>query len=69
MLAVGLGIGGALASTPGIAAADSSDWLSSIDSLLSGSAVPAAATSDLNLAISFDGATLFQEGTAEALHR
>jgi hypothetical protein len=66
MLAVGLGIGGALASTPGIAAADSSDWLSSIDSLLSGSAVPAAATSDLNLAISFDGATLFQEGTAEA---
>lgn len=67
MLAVGLGIGGAIACIPGTAAADSStDWLSSVDSLLGGGAIPAAATSNLNLAISFDGATLFQEGSAEA---
>jgi len=66
MLVVGLGIGAAIASTPGIASADSSDWLSSIDSLLSGAAVPAADTAPLNLAISVDGVTLFQEGTAEA---
>lgn len=65
MLAVGLGIGGALASTPGTAAADSStDWLSSIDTLLSGGAAPAADTTDL--AISVDGVTLLQEGTAQA---
>ncbi len=68
MLAVGLGIGAAIASAPGIAAADSSDWLSSIDSLVSGLPVPAADTSGLglNLAISYDGATLFQDGTALA---
>ena len=34
LLAVGLGIGAALASTPGVASGDSStDWLSSIDQL------------------------------------
>jgi hypothetical protein len=67
VLAAGLGIGGAIASIAGTAAADSStDWLSSIDTLLSGGAVSAADTSALNLAISFDGATLFQEGSAEA---
>lgn len=66
MLAVGLGIGAAMACSPGIASADSSDWLSSIDSLVSGLSVPAADTAPLNLAISFDGATLFQEGSAEA---
>jgi hypothetical protein len=51
---------------PGVASADSSaDWLSSIDSLLG--AFPAADTSSgLNLAISEDGVTLFQEGTAHA---
>jgi hypothetical protein len=68
MLAVGLGIGAAIASVPGTAAADTSnDWLSSIDTLLTGGALPAATdTGGLNLAISMDGITLFQEGTAEA---
>src|ERR1035441_1505703 len=66
MLAVALGVGAAVAHSPVASADSSSDWLSSIDSLLSGGAVPAAATSDLNLAISFDGATLFQEGSATA---
>ncbi len=67
MLAVGLGIGAALASIPGTAAADSStDWLSSFDSLLSGLSAPAADTSSLNLSISMDGVTLMQDGTAHA---
>jgi hypothetical protein len=67
IVAVGLGIGAALASTPGIAAADSStDWLSSIDTLLAGGPLAAADTSAMNLAISIDGITLFQEGTAHA---
>ncbi len=68
MLAVGLGIGGAVAATPEIASADSTfDWLSTVDSFLSGSALSAADTTPaLNLAISFDGMTIFQEGTAEA---
>jgi hypothetical protein len=67
ILVAGVGIGAAVASMPGIASADSStDWLSSIDSLLGG-AFPAADTSSgLNLAISEDGVTLFQEGTAQA---
>ena len=43
LLAVGLGIGAALASTPGDASGDSStDWLSSMDQLLGGLSVPAA---------------------------
>ncbi len=64
---MGLGIGGALAATPGTASADSSDWLTAVDSFLSGVAVPAASdASALNLAISFDGMTLFQDGTAYA---
>lgn len=68
ILAVGIGIGGAVASMPGIAAADSSsDWLSLVDGFLSGGALSAADTTPaLNLAISFDGTTLFQEGTAYA---
>jgi hypothetical protein len=68
ILAMGIGIGGAVASMPGIAAADSSsDWLSAVDGFLSGGALSAAdSTPELNLAISFDGMTLFQEGTAYA---
>jgi hypothetical protein len=67
MLAIGLGIGGAVAATPGIASADSSfDWLSTVDTFLSGGAFPAATTPELNLAISFDGVPLFQTGTAYA---
>jgi hypothetical protein len=67
IVAVGLGIGAALASTPGIATADSStDWLSSIDTLLASGPLAAADTSATNLAISIDGITLLQEGTAQA---
>lgn len=67
MLAIGLGVGGAVAATPGIASADSSfDWLSTVDSFLTGGAFPAATTPELNLAISFDGMSLFQDGTAHA---
>jgi hypothetical protein len=53
---------------PGIAAADSSsDWLSLVDGFLSGGALSAAdSTPELNLAISFDGMSLFQDGTAYA---
>jgi hypothetical protein len=66
VLAVGVGIGAAVASIPGTASADSSDWLSSIDTLLS-AAVPAAdASSGLNMAISIDGVSLVQDGTAHA---
>jgi len=64
-LAVGLGIGAAWAHTPVASADTSSDWLSSIDGLLSG-ALPAPATSTLDLAISFNGTSLFSEGTATA---
>jgi hypothetical protein len=66
MLAVGLGVGAALIPSPGLASADSSsDWLASIDGLLAGSALPAA-SSGLNLAISYDGYSLFQDGNAIA---
>jgi hypothetical protein len=65
VLAVGLGIGLAAAAMPGNAWADSStDWLSSIDTLLG--AVPAASSSGGNEAISIDGVTLLQEGSAHA---
>ncbi|MGA8329142.1 MAG: hypothetical protein WB777_07605 [Mycobacterium sp.] len=62
VLAVGLGIGTAVA--PGIASADSStDWLSNVSGA---AAIPVLPTSDLNLAISVDGYSLLQEGTASA---
>jgi hypothetical protein len=65
-LAVGLGIGAALAASPGIAAADASnDWLSAFDLL--GGALPAPATSGLDLAISFDGYSLLSDGSASAV--
>ncbi len=61
-----LAIGAAVASSPGLAWADSStDWLSSIDGLLSG-ALPAADPSGLDLAISFDGMSLLADGNATA---
>jgi hypothetical protein len=65
-LALGFGIGAAVSAMPWVAFADPSvDPLSSID--LGALAVPdAASTPTLNLAISFDGMTLFQEGTASA---
>jgi hypothetical protein len=61
MLAVGLGIGLAVAATPGVAVADSSaDWL---NDLFGGAALPVP---DVNLAISIDGYSLVSEGTASA---
>jgi hypothetical protein len=60
VLAVGLGIGAAWAHTPVASADSSSDWLSSIDSLLSG-ASPASAT-PIDLDISFDGYTIYDGG-------
>lgn len=64
--AVGVGFGGAVASAPWLAAADaSSDWLTTLDGLLSGTALPAS-SSGIDLAISYDGYTLIQEGTANA---
>src|SRR5271163_1105615 len=68
ILAVGLGIGAAVASSPGIASADSStDWLSGLGDLLGGGDVPALTTpSSLDLAISYDGTSLFQSGDATA---
>jgi hypothetical protein len=66
VLAVGLGVGVGVAHSPGVASADSSsDFLSSIDSVLAGSALPAP-SSGLDLAISYDGYPLFQEGSASA---
>jgi hypothetical protein len=65
VLAVGLGIGVAWAHTPVASADSSTDWLSSIDSLLSGGALPAPATG-LDLAISFDGFPLVSDGNATA---
>jgi hypothetical protein len=79
ILAVGFGIAGAVASTPGIAAADSSDLLSAVDGSLGGLAAPADSLSslfpdlnlgslfpDVNVAISYNGASLFQDGSASA---
>jgi hypothetical protein len=61
-----LAIGAAVACAPGMARADSStDWLSSIDGALAG-ALPAADPSGLDLAISFDGMSLAQDGNATA---
>jgi hypothetical protein len=66
MLAVGLGIGAAVAHAPVASADSSSDWLSSIDSLVGGGALPAPSTG-LDLAISFDGMSLVQDGNATAI--
>ena len=61
LLAAGLGIGAALASTPGVASGDSStDWLSSIDQLLGGVSVLAADPAQaLDMQISIGGTLLF----------
>jgi hypothetical protein len=66
MLALGLGIGAAVAHSPVASADSSTDWLSSIDSLVSGGALPAPAVPELNLAISFDGYSLVSDGDAYA---
>jgi hypothetical protein len=66
ILAVGLGIGAAVAATPGIASADSNavDAAAFDPSPLIADAAPA--DSGLNLAISIDGFSLIQDGTATA---
>jgi hypothetical protein len=66
MLAVGLGVGAAVAHSPVASADSSTDWLSSIDGLLGGGALPALVPSDLNLSISFDGYQLINDGSAFA---
>src|SRR5271166_303952 len=66
ILGVGLGIGAALASTPGIAAADPTpdpNIYGAIDASVLQDALPAA---DSNIAISIDGFSLLHEGTAAA---
>jgi len=67
VLVGGLALGAAFASTPGTASADSSDWLSSVDSVLSGVAVPAdTPTSPLDIQISINGTDLFSTTDNEA---
>jgi hypothetical protein len=74
-LAIGLGIGAALAATPGVASADPQsplvpDVAASVDGLtgtLGTAAVDPVSLPGLNVAISMDGMTFFQEGTAIAL--
>jgi hypothetical protein len=65
MLAVGLAIGAAAGSTPGVASADTTtdpfSWLAGLDF-----ADPASSTSGLNLAISIDGYPLISDGSAFA---
>jgi hypothetical protein len=58
ILAVGLGIGAAAAYTPVASADSSTDWLSSVDSLLGAAAVPVV-PSALDYQISIDGYDLF----------
>src|SRR5579859_6077258 len=63
--AAGFACGATLAFSPltfaPLASADaSSDWLSTVDSLLGG--LPAAAATPINLDISFDGYTLYDGG-------
>jgi hypothetical protein len=59
LLAVGLSIGAALASTPGVASGDSStDWLSSIDQMLLGGLPVLAADTAQDMQISINGTSL-----------
>ena len=58
-IAVGLGIGAAAAQSPVASADTSSNWWSSIESLLAGGTLPAETTSTLDYQISFDGYDLF----------
>jgi hypothetical protein len=58
-IAVGLGIGAAVAHSPVASADTSTDWLSAIDTLLAGGAFPALVTPALDYQISFDGYDLF----------
>jgi hypothetical protein len=64
-LAVGLGIGAAWAHMPVASADTSNDWLSAVDSLLSG-ASPAADPAVTDFQISFNGVDLFSQVGNEA---
>jgi hypothetical protein len=67
VLGVGLGVGAALASIPGIAAADPSPDPNVVSAVDAASLFPApAADPSLNIDISVDGFTLLHEGTASA---
>jgi hypothetical protein len=66
LLAVGLGIGAAVAATPGIASADSTDVDAATFDPSALIADPVPALSGLDLAISIDGIPVFQSGTASA---
>ena len=66
MLAVGLGIGAAAAAAPGIASADSDPLDAAAFDPSALVADPALPASGLNLAISIDGYTLLQVGSAQA---
>jgi hypothetical protein len=59
VLTVGLGIGAAWAQTPVASADSSSDWLSTIDSLLSGASPAADPAAVTDFQISFNGTDLF----------
>jgi hypothetical protein len=65
VLVAGLGIAAGFASIPGTAKADSSDWSSSVDSLISSLAVPAD-TTPLDIQISVNGSDLFSTADNEA---
>lgn len=65
VLVAGLGITAGFASIPGTASADSSDWSSSVDSLVSSLAAPADPT-PLDIQISFNGSDLFSTADNEA---
>jgi hypothetical protein len=58
-IAVGLGIGAAMAHSPVASADTSTDWLSAVDTLLGGGALPGLVASPLDYQISFDGYDLF----------
>lgn len=67
MLAIGLGIGAAVAATPGIASADSNGLDTAAFDPSALIADPASTTiPGLDLAISIDGVSLFQSGSASA---
>jgi hypothetical protein len=59
MLAVGLGVGAAWAHMPVASADTSSDWLSAVDSLLSGASPAADPAAVTDFQISFNGMDLF----------
>jgi hypothetical protein len=59
MLAVGLGLGAAMAHSPVASADTSSDWLSAVDSLLSGASPAADPAAVTDFQISFNGTDLF----------